>query len=197
LQLDLNSSNIFQMAEWRDPCPWRIVEDVGGAYALGFFGGCIFATGKGAYTAPKGIMNKLNGAWMNTRIRAPRYGVSFAAWAFAFSSAECTMIHFRQREDPWNSICSGAFAGAALAARQGKGAMAVSAVFGGIILAVIEGAMSIMNKYQMDQQLAMQAQQQKAFEDYMKQQQKAGAVGVGWGGQEQGPKNPGMPTALD
>ena len=49
----------------------------------------------------------------------------------------------------------------------------------------------------MDQQLAMQAQQQKAFEDYMKQQQKAGAVGVGWGGQEQGPKNPGMPTALD
>ena len=47
------------MAEWRDPCPWRIVEDVGGAYALGFFGGCIFATGKGAYTAPRGFMNKL------------------------------------------------------------------------------------------------------------------------------------------
>merc|ERR1711974_389703 len=107
----------------------------------GFFGGCIFTAGKGAYTAPKGLRSRLHGAWTNTRVRAPRYGVSFAAWGLVYSSCECTMMHFRQREDPWNSITSGAVTGAVLAVRQGTGAMAVSAVFGGLILAVIEGAM--------------------------------------------------------
>ena len=30
----------------RDPCPWRLVEDMGGAYSLGLAGGTIWQGGK-------------------------------------------------------------------------------------------------------------------------------------------------------
>ena len=30
----------------RDPCPWRLVEDMGGAYALGLTGGTVWNSGK-------------------------------------------------------------------------------------------------------------------------------------------------------
>ena len=30
----------------RDPCPWRLVEDMGGAYSMGLVGGGIWAGGK-------------------------------------------------------------------------------------------------------------------------------------------------------
>jgi len=182
------------MGDWRDPCPWRIVEDVGGAYALGFFGGIIFASGKGGWTAPKGFQSRLHGAWVNTRIRAPRYGVSFAAWGFVYSSCECSMIALRQREDPWNSIASGAATGAVLAARQGKGAMLVSALFGGVILAVIEGAMAVTNKYQIEGMQKQNEEFQLKLEQKRKEAISQGNVGTGWGGvkhsdpgDEQGP----------
>jgi len=171
------------MGDWRDPCPWRIVEDVGGAYALGFFGGIIFATGKGAWTAPQGMKNRLHGAWVNTRIRAPRYGVSFAAWGLVYSSCECSLIALRQREDPWNSITSGAITGAVLAARQGKGAMLVSAVFGGLILAVIEGSMSVMNRWQMQSMQQQQEEYMRKIQEHQRKQASEGRVGTGWGGQ--------------
>ena len=94
------------------------------------------------------------------------HGVSFAAWGLAFSSCECTMIWARQREDPINTITSGAVTGAVLAARQGKAAMAISAVFGGLILGVIEGVMAIVNKYQIEGMRKAQEDQQKAFMEY-------------------------------
>jgi len=185
------------MSDWRDPCPWRIIEDVGGAYALGFYGGCIFATAKGAYTAPPGIKARLKGAWSNCRIRAPRYGVSFAAWGLAFSSCECTMIWARQREDPINTITSGAVTGAILAARQGKAAMGVSAVFGGLILGVIEGTMAIVNKYQIEGMKSDQERQQKEFMEYAEKKAKDGQIGTGWGGVENVSKHKDDVKALD
>lgn len=48
-------------------------------------------------------------------------------------------MHFRKKEDPWNSIISGAATGGILAARNGVGAMAGSAIIGGVLLALIEG----------------------------------------------------------
>lgn len=56
-----------------------------------------------------------------------------------FSTIDCTLVHFRQKEDPWNSIISGAATGGILAARNGVAAMAGSAVIGGVLLALIEG----------------------------------------------------------
>jgi import inner membrane translocase subunit TIM17 len=53
----------------------------------------------------------------------------------------------RQKEDPWNSIVSGAVTGGVLAARAGPRAMASSAFFGGVILAMIEGVGIAMTKW--------------------------------------------------
>lgn len=45
----------------------------------------------------------------------------------------------RDKDDPWNSIASGALTGGTLAIRQGPAAATMGAVFGGFILAMIEG----------------------------------------------------------
>ena len=42
---------------------------------------------------------------------------NFAVWCGLFSSLDCTLIAIRNKEDPWNSITSGAMTGAILAAR--------------------------------------------------------------------------------
>lgn len=182
------------MAEWRDPCPWRIVEDMGGAFALGLVGGSLFTTGKGLYAGGKG--NKWKSAWTNTRLRAGRYGTNFAAWGFCFSVSECTMLHLRGVEDPINTITAGAASGAALAVRQGRGAMIVSGIFGGIILGVMEGVMLMVNKYQLDSQLQMQEEQQKRMEEYMKKQAELGEIGKDWGGKTRESKDDGKISAL-
>ena len=41
----------------RDPCPWRLVEDMGGAYSMGLVGGGIF---HGVKTALKVILPKFS-----------------------------------------------------------------------------------------------------------------------------------------
>lgn len=56
-----------------------------------------------------------------------------------FSTIDCTLVHFRKKEDPWNSIISGAATGGILAARNGVAAMTGSAIIGGVLLALIEG----------------------------------------------------------
>jgi import inner membrane translocase subunit TIM17 len=38
----------------RDPCPYRIIEDIGGAFAFGAVGGGVWHFGKGAWNSPKG-----------------------------------------------------------------------------------------------------------------------------------------------
>ena len=107
------------------------------------------------------------------------------------------MIWARQREDPINTITSGAVTGAVLAARQGKAAMAISAVFGGLILGVIEGVMAIVNKYQIEGMRKQQEEQTKAFMEYAQKKQKEGQVGVGWGGIENEEKHKDDVKALD
>ena len=43
---------------------------------------------------------------------------SFAVWGGLFSMIDCSMVQVRGKEDPWNSITSGALTGAILAARS-------------------------------------------------------------------------------
>jgi len=71
--------------------------------------------------------------------RAPIYGGNFAVWGGMFSTIDCTLVQIRKKEDPWNSIISGAATGGILAARNGLLAMGGSAVIGGVLLAMIEG----------------------------------------------------------
>lgn len=83
---------------------------------------------------------------MAVKQRAPVLGGNFAVWGATFSTFDCTLIALRGREDPWNSIWSGALTGGVLAARGGPGASLRSAIVGGILLALIEGMGIALNR---------------------------------------------------
>ncbi|PRQ45439.1 Mitochondrial inner membrane translocase subunit Tim17/Tim22/Tim23/peroxisomal protein PMP24 [Rosa chinensis] len=143
----------------REPCPDRILDDVGGAFGMGAVGGSAFHFIKGIYNSPKGA--RLVGGSQAVRMNAPRVGGSFAVWGGLFSTFDCTMVYLRQKEDPWNSIIAGAATGGFLQMRQGLGATARSAAMGGVLLALIEGAGIMLNKIMSEQQ----QQQQMVMED--------------------------------
>lgn len=121
----------------REPCPWRIVDDVGGAFCMGCIGGAIWHSVKGARMAPAGA--RLAGSLSAVTARSPVLGGQFAVWGGLFACCDCTLTAIRQKEDPWNSIISGAATGGILAARAGPRQMASAAVVGGVLLALIEG----------------------------------------------------------
>ncbi|KAF3442969.1 hypothetical protein FNV43_RR16887 [Rhamnella rubrinervis] len=128
----------------REPCPDRILDDVGGAFGMGAIGGSAFHFLKGVYNSPTGA--RFVGGTQAVRMNAPRVGGSFAVWGGLFSAFDCSMVYVRQKEDPWNSIIAGAATGGFLQMRQGFAASARSAAFGGILLALIEGAGIMLNK---------------------------------------------------
>lgn len=121
----------------REPCPWRIVDDCGGAFCMGCIGGGIWHSIKGARMAPSGA--RLAGSIAAVTSRSPVLGGQFAVWGGLFAVSDCTLTYIRQKEDPWNSIASGAITGGVLAARAGPQQMASAAVVGGVLLALIEG----------------------------------------------------------
>ncbi len=128
----------------RDPCPWRILEDCGTAFAMGAIGGSIWHGIKGYRNAPRG--ERLLGSILAVKQRAPILGGNFGVWGATFSTFDCALIALRRREDPWNSICSGALTGGVLAARGGPGASVRSAIVGGILLSLIEGMGIVLNR---------------------------------------------------
>eukprot|EP01089_Gocevia_fonbrunei_P008438 TRINITY_DN20114_c0_g1_i1.p1 TRINITY_DN20114_c0_g1~~TRINITY_DN20114_c0_g1_i1.p1 ORF type:complete len:230 (-),score=39.11 TRINITY_DN20114_c0_g1_i1:107-796(-) len=129
---------------YREPCPHRIVTDMGGAFAMGAIGGTLFHGIKGAWTAPAGerIISALHGI----RSRAPITGGSFAVWGGLYSSFDCILSGVRRREDPFNSIGAGALTGGVLAARSGWRVSLRSAFVGGLLLALIEGVAMIVQR---------------------------------------------------
>uniref|UniRef100_A0A8C5MRG1 Translocase of inner mitochondrial membrane 17B n=1 Tax=Leptobrachium leishanense TaxID=445787 RepID=A0A8C5MRG1_9ANUR len=127
--------------------PWRIVDDCGGAFTMGLIGGGVFQAIKGFRNAPMGINYRLRGSMNAVRIRAPQIGGSFAVWGGLFSTIDCGLVRIRGKEDPWNSITSGALTGAVLASRSGPLAMAGSALMGGVLLALIEGVGILLTRY--------------------------------------------------
>jgi len=135
----------------REPCPYRIVDDAGGAFAMGCIGGGIFQALKGFRNAPQGFTRRLLGSMSAVKSRSPVIAGNFAAWGGMFSTIDCTLVHFRQKEDPWNSIISGAATGGILAARNGLASMAGSAIIGGILLSLIEGVGILLTRISADQ----------------------------------------------
>ncbi|XP_033170973.1 mitochondrial import inner membrane translocase subunit Tim17-B [Drosophila mauritiana] len=123
----------------REPCPFRIVDDCGGAFTMGCFGGGLFQGLKGFRNAPQGLKRRFAGGLAAVKARSPTIGGNFAAWGCVFSIVDCSLVHLRQKEDPWNSIMSGAIAGGLLSSRNGVAAMFGSAIIGGVLLSMIEG----------------------------------------------------------
>ncbi|KAG9335288.1 hypothetical protein JZ751_005392 [Albula glossodonta] len=70
-----------------------------------------------------GVRHRLKGSANAVRIRAPQIGGSFAVWGGLFSTIDCGLVRLRGKEDPWNSITSGAMTGAVLAARSKSAAL--------------------------------------------------------------------------
>ncbi|CAF2123071.1 hypothetical protein HID58_009911 [Brassica napus] len=128
----------------REPCPDRILDDIGGAFGMGAVGGSAFHFLKGTYNSPKG--SRFLGGKQAVAMNAPRLGGSFAVWGGLFSTFDCSMVYLRQKEDPWNSIIAGAATGGFLSMRQGPNAAVRSALVGGVLLALIEGAGIALNK---------------------------------------------------
>lgn len=104
---------------------------------MGNIGGGLWHSIKGARMAPAGA--RLAGSLSSVQARAPVLGGQFAVWGGLFACCDCSLTAIRQKEDPWNSIISGAATGGVLAARAGPRAMASAAVVGGVLLALIEG----------------------------------------------------------
>ncbi|KAA8523173.1 hypothetical protein F0562_009596 [Nyssa sinensis] len=59
----------------REPCPDRILDDIGGAFGMGAVGGSAFHFIKGVYNSPKG--ERFVGGTQAVRMNAPRVGGSF------------------------------------------------------------------------------------------------------------------------
>lgn len=129
----------------RDPCPWNIVYDVGFGFSIGAIAGGVGWHGfKGFRHAPRG--DRLRGALSAIKARAPVIGGNFAVWSGLFNACECVLHDLRPYDDIWNPVIAGASTGAILAMRSGPKAMAISGVFGGVILGVMEGVGSLIGK---------------------------------------------------
>jgi import inner membrane translocase subunit TIM17 len=129
----------------KEPCPYRILDDCGGAFALGAVGGSIFHGIRAARNSPSGT--RWRAALNGVKVRAPVVGGQFAVWGLCFSSFDCSLAGLRRKEDPWNSILAGTLTGGLLAFRAGPKAALISATMGGFFLALIEGFGILMNTH--------------------------------------------------
>jgi len=112
---------------------------------MGAIGGSIWHFFRGARNSPRGA--RLIGAVDAVKVRAPALGGSFAIWGGLFSTFDCALQGVRGKEDPWNSIASGAMTGGVLASRSGLRAAGKSAAVGGVLLALIEGLSIAITRY--------------------------------------------------
>jgi hypothetical protein len=79
----------------REPCPDRILDDIGGAFGMGALGGGAWHMYKGLKNSPKGY--KLIGAIETVRRESPRIGGNFANWGLMFSVFDCTCLYVRKK----------------------------------------------------------------------------------------------------
>ncbi|KAG1665625.1 hypothetical protein FOA52_011456 [Chlamydomonas sp. UWO 241] len=126
-----------QIEHQREPCPDRIIDDIGGAFGMGAVGGGAWHLIKGLRNSPPGF--RAQGALEALRRESPKLGGSFANWGLTFSLFDCSLQYVRKKEDPWNAIGAGALTGGFLQLRSGFRSAAKSAAFGGVLLAIIEG----------------------------------------------------------
>ncbi|CAE6447783.1 unnamed protein product [Rhizoctonia solani] len=116
----------------RDPCPYVILNEAGAGFVTGAIGGGIWHGIKGARHAPKVIVifchlvpenkrldqgSRLEGAAYALKARSPAVAGNFAAWTGLLSAFNCAITGYRQKNDIWNGVFSGAGTGGCLSAR--------------------------------------------------------------------------------
>lgn len=121
----------------REPCPDRILDDMGGAFGMGALGGFLWHFAKGWRNSPK--YEKFNGAMFSGTLKSPAVGSAFATWGGIFCAFDCTLAYARGgKEDSWNPVLAGAATGGVLSMRSGWKSCARNAVVGGVLLGIIE-----------------------------------------------------------
>ena len=80
----------------REPCPWRIIDDCGGAFTMGLIGGSLFNGIQGFRHAPSGLNRRTMGGLVRLKERAPVLGGQFAAWGLCFATFDCSIAYMRQ-----------------------------------------------------------------------------------------------------
>ena len=89
------------MDHTRDPCPWVVLNDFGGAFAMGAIGGTVWHGIKGFRNSPYG--ERRIGAMTAIKARAPVLGGNFGVWGGLFSTFDCAVKGIRKKEDPYNA----------------------------------------------------------------------------------------------
>ncbi|KAG8720058.1 translocase of the inner membrane [Ceratobasidium sp. 395] len=140
--------NSLETDHSRDPCPYVILNDAGGAFAMGAIGGAIWYGVKGARNSPKG--HRLEGIATGIKARAPVVAGNFAAWGGLLSAFNCVAVHYRQVEDGWNAVFAGAATGGSLAVRNGPRAAFGATVAGGLVLGAFEGVSVVISRLMID-----------------------------------------------
>ncbi|KAL8273256.1 hypothetical protein Esti_002757 [Eimeria stiedai] len=121
----------------REPCPDRILDDMGGAFGMGALGGFLWHFAKGWRNSPKS--DKLSGAMFSGSLKSPAVGSAFATWGGIFCAFDCTLAYARGgKEDSWNPVIAGAATGGVLSMRSGWRSCARNAAVGGVLLGIIE-----------------------------------------------------------
>lgn len=62
----------------REPCPWRIIGDCGGAFSMGILGGGLFNFVGGARNAPAGYQRRALGGLIRMREKVKSLGLPSA-----------------------------------------------------------------------------------------------------------------------
>eukprot|EP00045_Choanoeca_perplexa_P021299 m.6064 g.6064 ORF g.6064 m.6064 type:complete len:174 (-) comp8184_c0_seq2:111-632(-) len=132
----------------REPCPYRILDDCGAAFAMGSIGGAIWHGVKGYNNGPTGL--KYREMINAVKYRAPTIGGNFAVWGALFSTFDCSFVAIRGKEDPWNAIGSGFMTSGLLSIRFGARTAFKAALGGAFILSLIEGVTIALNRFQGD-----------------------------------------------
>lgn len=83
---------------------------------MGAVGGTVWHGIKGARNSPRG--DRFLGSISAIKARAPVVGGNFGVWGGLFSSFDCAVKGYRQKEDPYNAIISGFLTGGTLAVRS-------------------------------------------------------------------------------
>ena len=76
-------------------------------------------------------------------------------WGGVFSSMDCLLIYYRQKDDPFNAIAAGFITGGVLAIGGGLNVAFKNAIMGGVILTLIEGVSTIVTSISMRRQFQM------------------------------------------
>ncbi|KAK8792691.1 mitochondrial import inner membrane translocase subunit TIM17 [Blastocystis sp. subtype 4] len=129
----------------RSPCPYRLVDDTGGAFMIGAIGGAIWHMFRGFRNSPKG--SHIQGMVYAVKTRAPVLGGNFAIWGLLYSACDCTFSAIRRKEDVWNSIIAGGLSAGILAMRGGVKVFARNFAQGAVLLGLIEGFNIMLSSY--------------------------------------------------